>query len=106
MKKPAAAVVLNRLLIQALLAYQDRSANDLANYLHISHQYLSEILYGRRNATLYLSRIAAYLEVDPRKITSKFPHTGRKARAKMLLSRPFVDASNRKLLDGGMQPEP
>lgn len=60
---------LNRLEVRGLLGKLDKNASDLARHLGVTPQHVSDMLYGKRNASAYIKRIAQFLNVSPRKIT-------------------------------------
>ena len=62
---------LDRLKIRSLLAGQDATISDLARHLGLSHQFVSDMLLGKRNAQHHVAHIAAYLGVSPRRITKQ-----------------------------------
>ena len=54
----------NRLVVKSLLSGRDSSVAALAEALGISTPYMYDLLWGRRNATAYVSAVAKLLNVD------------------------------------------
>jgi len=70
-KISAENVKLDRLVVKGLLGQRDKSASDLARYLGVTPQHVSDLLHGRRKAGRQLTAIAEFLGVAPRKILAR-----------------------------------